>query len=91
MLQDTSDPQSAEEIITTPPLVPPTAGHSRPPPSWPAGDVRKFINKLVNLKKADGKPYLPATYYRVKQWEDFSSLPRGFLLGAVTCCSLFNV
>ena len=70
MLEDISDPQSAGK---SPPLVPPTAEHSKPPLGWPAPDVRKFINKLVTLKKADGQPYLPATYNRMKQWEDFSS------------------
>lgn len=33
-------------MLSTPPLVPPTAEHSKPPPDWPAPDVRKFINKL---------------------------------------------
>ena len=65
-------PQSAGWIFSSSTLVPPAAEHSKSRKL--AADGRKFLNKLlVTLRKADGKPYLPATYHRMKHWEDFST------------------
>jgi hypothetical protein len=42
------------------------------PDDWPAADVRGFIRILCDMKKQD-KVMLPATYKRIKKWEELTA------------------